>query len=87
MLNVMTLRVMLPGEILARVNVTITFCPSKYKTVLWSKQIQKDIFVINMGQSGLIKANSTLNKTIKMCYDAKVYNYTLLAKAIGVSQE
>jgi hypothetical protein len=40
-----------------------------------------------MGQSGLIKANSTLNKTIKMCYDAKVYNYTLLAKAIGVSQE
>jgi hypothetical protein len=33
------------------------------------------------------KANSTLDKTIEVHYDAQVNNYTLLAKAIGVSQE
>jgi hypothetical protein len=33
------------------------------------------------------RLTQTLNKTIKMCYDAQVYNYTLLAKAIGMSKE
>ena len=44
-------------------------------------------YVIDAFLSGLNKANSTLNKTIKMRYDTQVYNYTLLAKAIGLSQE
>jgi hypothetical protein len=34
-----------------------------------------------------MEANSTLDKTIKMRYDAQVYNYNLVATAIGVSQE
>ncbi len=38
-------------------------------------------------QGSVKKANSTLNKTIKMRYDTQVYIYTLSAKAIGVSQE
>ena len=33
------------------------------------------------------KANSTLNKTIKMRYDTQVYNYTPMAKTIGMPQE
>jgi hypothetical protein len=33
------------------------------------------------------KANSTLNKTIKMRYDTQVYIYTPMAKAIGMPQE
>jgi hypothetical protein len=43
--------------------------------------------VIDAFQSGLNKAKSTLNKTIKMRNDAQVYNYTLLAKTIGKPQE
>jgi hypothetical protein len=37
--------------------------------------------------SDLLKANSTLDKTTKMHYDAQVRDCTLMAKAIGVSQE
>jgi len=33
------------------------------------------------------ESNSTLNKTIKMRYDAQVRNCTLMAKAIGMPQE
>jgi hypothetical protein len=33
------------------------------------------------------RLTQTCDKTIKMRYDTQVYNYTLLAKAIGVSQE
>jgi hypothetical protein len=40
-----------------------------------------------MLSSDLRKANSTLDKTIKMRYNAQVDNCTLTAKAIGVSQE
>ena len=40
-----------------------------------------------MLSSDLLKANSTLNKTTKMHYDAQVRDCTLMAKAIGVSQE
>jgi hypothetical protein len=43
--------------------------------------------VIDAIQTGPKKANSTLNKTIKMRYDAQVYNHALLAKATGMSQE
>jgi hypothetical protein len=37
--------------------------------------------------SDLRKANSTLDKTTKMHYDTQVHDCTLMAKAIGVSQE
>ncbi len=37
--------------------------------------------------SDLRKANSTLDKTTKMRYDAQVRDCTLMAKAIGMSQE
>jgi len=37
--------------------------------------------------SDLRKANSTLDKTTKMRYNAQVHDCTLTAKAIGVSQE
>jgi hypothetical protein len=30
---------------------------------------------------------STLDKTTKMCYNAQVHNCSLMAKAIGMSQE
>jgi hypothetical protein len=43
--------------------------------------------VIDAPQSGLKGLSQTLNKTIKMRYDAQVYNYTLGAKALSVSQE
>jgi hypothetical protein len=36
---------------------------------------------------GLAEVNSTLNKTIKMHYDTQVADCTLMATAIGVSQE
>ncbi len=35
----------------------------------------------------LKRLTQIFDKTIKMHYDAQVYNYTLLAKAIGMSQE
>jgi hypothetical protein len=44
-------------------------------------------FVIDVPQSGLKGLSQTLNKTIKKRYDAQVYNYILVAKALGVSQE
>jgi len=40
-----------------------------------------------MLSSDLCKANSTLDKTTKMRYHAQVHSCTLMAKAIGVSQE
>jgi hypothetical protein len=40
-----------------------------------------------MLSSDLCKANSTLDKTTKMRYDAQVRDCTLTAKAISVSQE
>ncbi len=40
-----------------------------------------------MLSSDLLKANSTFDKTIKMCYDTQAHNCTLAAKAIGMSQE
>jgi hypothetical protein len=43
---------------------------------------------VSDGAQGYVeKTYSTLNKTIKMRYDTQVYNYTLLAKAIGMPQE
>ncbi len=43
--------------------------------------------VIDAPQSGLKGLSQTLNKTIKMCYNAEVCDSTLVAKALGVSQE
>jgi len=40
-----------------------------------------------MMTSDLHKANSTLDKTIKMHYNTQVCDCTLSAKAIGISQE
>ncbi len=46
-----------------------------------------DMIVIDTPQSGLKVLSQTLNNTIKMHYDVQVYNYTLVAKALGLSQE
>jgi hypothetical protein len=43
--------------------------------------------VIDAPQSGLKGLSQTFNKTIKMRYDAQVHDSTLVAKALGVSQE
>jgi hypothetical protein len=34
-----------------------------------------------------MEANSTLDKTVKMRYDTRVYNYNLAVTAIGMPQE
>ena len=46
-----------------------------------------NIAVIDAPQSGLKGFSQTLNKTIKMRYDAQVRDSTHVAKALGVSQE
>jgi hypothetical protein len=43
--------------------------------------------VIDAPQSGLKGLPQTLNKTIKMCYNAQVRDSTLVAKTLGMSQE
>ena len=42
---------------------------------------------IDATQSGLKGLSQTLYKTIQMRYDAQVHDSTLVAKALGVSQE
>jgi len=50
-------------------------------------KIDIDTLVIDAPQSGLKGLSQTLNKTIKMRYNAQVRDSTLVAKALSVSQE
>ncbi len=49
--------------------------------------IDFDTLVIDAPQSGLKGLTQTLNKTIKLRYNAQVRVSTLMAKALSVSQE
>ncbi len=58
----------------------------KYFVIYWKLLLEDCQRWVGSGVKAR-RLTRTLDKTIKMCYDAQVYNYTLLAKAIGMSQE